>query len=102
MHLDQARYHLAFAVAHGGHINPEPVPGYAELPAPAHVGGNLRRMNDVFAGQASDVGTRSSHVFPLDHRDMLSLSGEGPCSELRSGAAAEDHKIVFLGSRFAG
>src|SRR5260370_2592934 len=55
MRVDQARDHRAFAVTDGRHINSEAVSGDPELLTPAHVRGNLCRVNDVLAGKTGDV-----------------------------------------------
>src|SRR5262245_11675778 len=55
MNIDRVGYHPALAFTHGGHIDSKTVDRDAELLTPAYVRGDLRTMNDVFAGQAGDV-----------------------------------------------
>src|SRR6266404_6782875 len=95
----QGRYHPAFAVAHERHSDCEAFFSYAEVFTSANVRRNLRTVNNVLAGQTGNVGARSANVFAIDHCDTLSLRSKCPCSDSRSGAAAEDHKIEFF--RFA-
>src|SRR5580765_1337040 len=92
----QARYHRAFAVAHGRHIDSEIIPNDAEFLTSANVGCDLRTVNDVLARETGDVRARSANVFAVDHRNTLSLPGKGPCRNGRTGATAEDYQVIFF------
>ena len=65
--------HVALALANLCHVGCDGTGRRAELRGVTHQLCDPRAPNLILAGQAGDVGTRSSHVFPLDHRDMLSL-----------------------------
>src|SRR6267378_1469834 len=95
----QARYHPAFAAAHERHSDCEAFFSNAEVFTSANVRCNPRTVNNVLAGQTGDIGARSANVFAIDHGDTLLLPSKSPCSDCRSRAAAQDHKIEFF--RFA-
>src|SRR5215475_11006013 len=96
MNIDRVGYHPALAVTYNRHIDSGLVNRDAELPAPAHVRGDLRTMYDVFAGQAGDVVAGASNVFALDQSNSLSLLSRRPGSDFRSRAAAEHYQIVLF------
>src|SRR6266849_6288541 len=93
IHLVQARHHRALAVTDARHRNREAVVSDAELVTAAKVRGDLRTVDDVFAGQARDVRTRSTNVFALDDCDALSVSSKRPRSDSRPRAAPEHHQV---------
>jgi hypothetical protein len=69
---------------------------WAPLGYQANIVCELRRMNDVLAGQTGDVRTGSSNMFALHDCDTLTASSERPGKHLRAGAAAEDEEVKFL------
>src|SRR5439155_2976113 len=65
-----------------------------ELVTAAKVRGDLRTVDDVFAGQARDVRTRSTKVLALDDGDALSVSRKRPGSNGRPRAPTEHHQVT--------
>src|SRR6516164_6406130 len=57
-HAVPARDHLAFTFANSAHIDAELSVHDVELKTSPEVRGDLRALNDVFAGQTSDVRAR--------------------------------------------
>ena len=94
VHSDEAGDHEALALADGSHVDEDVVLANAELFAAEEVGGDLGAVNDVLAGQTSDVGARATNIFAL-HKDYASSHlGHCPGEELAPFAASENDKIV--------
>ena len=89
IHLVHAGDHRALAITDARHSNREAVVRDAELVTAAKVRGDLRTVDDVFAGQARDVRTRSTKVLALDDGDALSVSRKRPGSNGRPRAPTE-------------
>ena len=70
--------------------------GDAELLAAAEVGGDLRAVDHVFAGQAGDVRAGAAKVLPLDYRRPLPLGGQRPRQEFAGLAAAQHDDVIFF------
>ncbi len=68
MHIDQAVDHLALALAHRRHVDPDILLADAEFLAAKKVGRDLGAVDDVLARQAGDVRARAADVFALDDR----------------------------------
>jgi hypothetical protein len=96
VHVDQAGDHLAFALAHGAHVDVGIALGDAELRAAEEIRGDLRAVDEILARQARDVGARAADPPALDDGNTLSLAREGPREIFAAFAAAEDNKIVFF------
>src|SRR5215472_2863103 len=80
VHVIETGHHLALALADARHVDCEPVVSDAKLFAPANVGRDLRTVDDVFARQASDVGTGSANIFAIDYCDPFSFTSKRPGS----------------------
>src|SRR5262252_6807956 len=85
-----ARDHHAFAFANTAHINAEVSAHDAELTTSAEVRGYFRAVNDVLAGQTSDVRAGATDVFPVDNRYALPLTRKSPRGQRASRAAAQN------------
>src|SRR5713226_118514 len=88
VHVVPARDHLAFTFANRAHIDDEVSVDDAEFAASPEVRGDLRAVNEVLAGQTSDVRARATDVFALDDRYTLPLRGKSPGGHRPSRAAA--------------
>lgn len=62
-------------------INREAVVRDPKLLAVAEIRRDFGIVDDVLAGQAHDVWTRSADIFAIDDGDALSFSGERPRSD---------------------
>lgn len=71
-----------------------------KLLAVAEIRRDFGIVDDVLAGQAHDVWTRSADIFAIDDGDALSFSSERPRSDRRSGATPKNDEIVFPRSLF--
>lgn len=78
IHLIHAAHHLPFALTNAGHVNREAVVRDPKLPTIAEIRCNLGTVDDVLAGKARDVWTRSTDILAIDGRDALSFFGKRP------------------------
>jgi hypothetical protein len=67
---------------------------HAELGASLEEGGDLRAVNDVFAGQAGEVGAGAADLLLLDRRYPKALRTEVPSHKF-AGFAGTEHKRII-------
>jgi len=71
--LGESFDHLSFVSANGGHVDVPFIVNHAELCAALEVRGDLGAVDDVFTGQAGDVGAGSADGVLLDGDDAATL-----------------------------
>src|SRR5215475_4732488 len=97
IHLVEAGYHFAFALADARHVDCEAVERDAKLFASANVGRDLRAVDDVLARQTGDVRAGSANVFAIDYCDPFSFPSKRPRSNCRTRATTENDQIKLFG-----
>jgi hypothetical protein len=58
-------------------------------------------MNNVFAGEAGNVGTGTSDISALDNNDTLSSFGHRPGKVLAAFTTAQNDDVVLFRTRYA-
>src|SRR5262245_57793094 len=97
MDVDQVLDHPPLAFAHSIHIDTNVLFAEAKFLAAEEERSHFRAVDDVFARQAGDVGTRTAHISALDDDDALPLLRGGPCDELAADPTAENNEIIIFG-----
>ena len=96
MRVAEAVDHELTASADAGHIDVPVAVDDAELGAALEEGGDFGGVDDVFAGEAGDVGTGSTDTFVFDVGDVLALRAEGPGEIFSCLSAADDECVVLF------
>jgi hypothetical protein len=78
MGFDQVVDHFFLSRVDSGHVDGNRSSFYPEFLVSPKQRGHLRRVNDVLAWQAGDIGTRSADVLPLDRGGSLAFTGYCP------------------------
>jgi hypothetical protein len=96
MHLHQAIDHRPLPSPDGCHIHCRLHLPKAKFRSPSKQRDDLCRINNVLAGQAGDIRTRSTHITPFDDSYALPLGGHRPSNVFTSLSTPQDNKIVFF------
>ena len=96
VYLMKAIDHLSLVGADGIHIDAPVAVDDAELRAALKVRRYFGAMDDVFAGQAGNIGTGSAHNVLFDDDGATAVRGEMPGHVFTSFAAADNDCVVLL------
>jgi hypothetical protein len=96
MRVDKTLDHSALSISYRRHFNVKAVDMNSELLTATHVVNKSGTVDDVLAGQTSDVRTRSANIPSLYNCHPLALSSESPCEQLRTGTTTEENEVVGL------
>ena len=94
--LDVAFDHFAFAALDAGHIGGERAEIEAEFGGARGVGVHFGALNNVFAGQAGDVGAGAADKFAFYDCGTMAFAGEGPGDVLPCFPASDDEMFVVF------